>query len=358
MKIIFLLPGGGGGGSHSVVQESLGLRRLGATVGIAVKAASLPTFEQTYPELGTEGVKIGGFTDEQTLARMIDGYDLAIATSALSVQTLVAARLELGQRAPAAGYYIQDYEPLFYARGTEDWARAYASYMALPEGLLFAKTDWLRNIVFLNHGRSVAKVAPSLDHGVYYPELRAERPRIVISAMVRPKTPRRAPRRTARILEKLASAFPDAVHLIAFGGSPEDLRASGIRWSDHVDDRGVLTRQEVATVLRASDIFLDLSDYQAFGRTALEAMACGCVPVVPVLGGAREFAVPLDNAFMVDTRSDEAILAAVRIFLESSAGERRLLRRAAIMTAQNYSIQRAALSEQQLFADFIGCELS
>ncbi len=36
MRVLFILPGeGGGGGSHSVVQESHGLMRLGAEVALA-----------------------------------------------------------------------------------------------------------------------------------------------------------------------------------------------------------------------------------------------------------------------------------------------------------------------------------
>jgi hypothetical protein len=38
--------------------------------------------------------------------------------------------------------------------------------------------------------------------------------------MIRPKTPRRAPRRTARILEQIAEKFDDKVELLAFGASP------------------------------------------------------------------------------------------------------------------------------------------
>ena len=53
--------------------------------------------------------------------------------------------------------------------------------------------------------------------------------------------------------------------------------------------RGLLQREEVAALLAETDVFLDLSIYQAFGRTALEAMACGATAVVPRRGGVWEF---------------------------------------------------------------------
>ena len=57
---------------------------------------------------------------------------------------------------------------------------------------------------------------------------------------------------------------------------------------------GTLKRQEVADLLGRCDVFIDLSDYQAFGRTALEAMACGCTSVVPMHGGAEEYVLLTD----------------------------------------------------------------
>ncbi|HXS46776.1 MAG TPA: glycosyltransferase, partial [Solirubrobacterales bacterium] len=111
----------------------------------------------------------------------------------------------------------------------------------------------------------------------------------------------------------------------------------------------LLMRGEVASLLRRSDLFLDMSMYQAFGRTALEAMACGCTAVVPRLGGAWEFVVNGVNAKAVDTFApDEAVEA-----IAALAADRERLRSyqaAACRTAARYSVDRAALSEYLLFS--------
>ena len=103
------------------------------------------------------------------------------------------------------------------------------------------------------------------------------------------------------------------------------------------------------TLLGASDVFLDLSMYQAFGRTALEAMACGATAVVPRLGGVWEFLEHDVNGIAVDPFSPQqaigalAALADDRVRLEA-------LQAAARQTGAGYCIQRAALSEYLVFA--------
>ncbi len=66
-------------------------------------------------------------------------------------------------------YYVQDYEPLFAAPESSRSDRALLSYRAIPDLLLFAKTDWLCHLVSALHGVPVAKVAPSLDRELFHP---------------------------------------------------------------------------------------------------------------------------------------------------------------------------------------------
>lgn len=358
MKIIFVMPGrGGGGGTHSVVQETLGLRRLGIAASIATTTDTAEAFGALYPELEAGGLKALEFDGSESLAVVIAGSDLAIATTAPSAHLLAESlrRLEMqGQRGPRPAYYVQDYEPLFFAPGSAAWQSAWSSYAALPGALLFAKTDWLCQMLASNHGLEVRRVTASLDHELYRPDFGTFRSGTVrVSAMIRTNTPRRAPHRTARIMAQLAEMHGDQIVLTSFGSQPEDLQRWGLVLSDRIDHRGVLDRSQVAEVLRTSDLFLDLSDYQAFGRAALEGMACGCVPVLPLFGGTGEFAKDRWNALVVDTRSDEAILAAVSEFLSCSSQTRMDLRRNAISTAITYSVAQAAWSEADLFARYL-----
>jgi glycosyltransferase involved in cell wall biosynthesis len=166
--------------------------------------------------------------------------------------------------------------------------------------------------------------------------------------MVRPRTQRRRPAATLRVLERLAKELGEQAHVTTFGGSEEELEQFLGR-SPQIEHRGILSRERVADLLRQSHLFLDLSTYQAFGRSGFEAMACGCVPVLPVLGGAQEYAEDGVNALLLDVRNDDAVVDAVgRLVLDRDA--LRMLRREGIRTGERFSIERAALSIYALFA--------
>ncbi|QNM83817.1 glycosyltransferase [Sphingomonas sabuli] len=355
MRVIFVLPSaGGGGGAHSIVQEALGLNRLGVGVAIATPGNLAAQFQIRYPELARNGIGNPVYGSTEALGDIIRDYDLAIATTALSVSVVAQARDHSKNTRLKLAYYIQDYEPLFYPPGSREWTEASKSFERLKGGLLFAKTDWLCSVVEANHNIHVRRVKASIDHDVYFPVDRPLYGTMRITAMVRPKTPRRAPKRTIRILEQLAFTYGSKVEISYFGCDAEELASTGLRPSDALQPLGVLDRHQVSSTLRYSDMFLDLSDFQAFGRTGLEGMACGCVPVLPVFGGSGEYAVHGVNSFVVDTRSDDEILNAVDQFVDGRPQRRQEMRDAAIHTALDYSIARAAYSEYELFRDFIG----
>ena len=351
MRVLFILPGeGGGGGSHSVVQESHGLMRLGAEVALANTADTIDAFRWHYPELEDGRIALHPLRGWGDITPLRDAHDLVVATTAASAHALARAVKEKPKHRARLAYYIQDYEPLFRMPGIKEWDEARASYEALPNPLMFAKAAWLRRIVYDNHGRQVERVLPSLDHAIYRPALLDREPEVItISAMVRPKTPRRGPKRTVRALERIAERYGDRVRVVAFGAEPGDYDRIGVRLSDRIEDRGMLRRTDVAELLRSSDLFLDLSDYQAFGRTGVEAMACGCTPVLPVFGGADEYARHWENAIVVDPRSDEAIAAVVDAYIQAGPDVRRRLRENGVLTALDYTIEKAAFSEYQLF---------
>lgn len=348
LSIAFILPGlgvGGSGGSHSVYQEVQGMRRLGLRARILLPQSAWDRATATYADAAEV---FETFADEDDLARKAAGADVVSATHFKSVALLAGLRARRDDFLPA--YYVQDYEPFFAPHGSPSFREALDSYTAIPDCLLFAKTHWLCNIVGERHGRHVAKVEASLDEQLFHPPPSAEDDGpLRVAAMVRPRTPRRQPSLTVAVLAALARRFGDAVEVVTFGCSRDELAA--IPGSDPLlaAHRGVLKRQEVAELLRRSDVFLDMSMYQAFGRTALEAMACECTAVVPRLGGAWEFVADGVNGCAVDTLApDEAIEAVAAL-----VGDRerlRALQAAGGETAARYSVTRAALSEYLVFS--------
>ena len=353
LSVVFLLPGlahGGSGGSHSIYQEVRGLRKLGIPARIA-----LPRWDRERAAAAYEDAEeiFQTFTDEDDLAAKTADADVISATHHKSVATLRALRSARSDFLPA--YYVQDYEPFFTAPYMAE--EAIASYTALPDMLLFAKSHWLCNVVAERHGLFVEKVEASIDRELFTPgerlpapgERQIEAAPLRVLAMVRPRTARRQPLATVAVLERLLERFPAEVQASTFGCYADELREI-LPDAEHILHRhlGMLTRAQVAERLRETDVFLDMSVYQAFGRTALEAMACGATAIVPSVGGAWEFVEHGRNALAVDTFGSAGALDA----LSALVADRELLRRlqaGARATAARYSSVRAALSEYLAF---------
>jgi GT2 family glycosyltransferase/glycosyltransferase involved in cell wall biosynthesis len=351
LQIVFVLPGlgaGGSGGSHSIYQEVAGLRMLGLDAKIALWHQALDRARATYDDADEVFVT---YRDLADLAAITASADVISATHYKSA-TLVAQLRELRSDFLPA-YYVQDYEPFFTAKGSSDALEALASYTLIPDCLLFAKTHWLCNIVGQRHGVHVTKVEPSIDERVYNLSLASRRRRpgpLRVAAMVRPRTPRRQPSATVAVLERVSQTLGAGVEVTTFGCPAAELARLTSQASIVSRHRGVLARRDVAELLARTDVFLDLSMYQAFGRTALEAMACGATAVVPRLGGVWEFVEHRENAIAVDAFAPQEAVDA----LTELAGDRVLLARlqeGARARASGYSVLRAALSEYLVFAD-------
>lgn len=353
LRIAFILPGladGGSGGSHSIYQEVRGMRDLGVPARIVLPARAWEQAQATYED-AQEIFQV--FADREELALATADAEVISATHFKSVAMLTELRGLRDDFLPA--YYVQDYEPFFTEADGADLGEALASYTAIPDMLLFAKTHWLCNVVGERHGVPVAKVDPSIDERLFRPAEQSaptEDPAgpipLRVIAMVRPRTPRRQPFSTVAVLERLLRELPGEVEVRTFGCRSIEL-ARLTRSRAIVDGHlGLLTRRAVAAQLRDSDVFLDMSTYQAFGRSALEAMACGCTAVVPRIGGACQFAEHNVNALTLDTMDPDSV---ARALLELAGDRERLgqLQANALGTAARYSVERAALSEYLLF---------
>ncbi|MES2508806.1 MAG: glycosyltransferase [Pseudomonadota bacterium] len=348
MRILFLLPvQGGSGGAHSVVQEVTEMRRLGMHAHIAMKHGQVNGFVKSYADIPGSIDTFIGF-DNDNLLEIAEDFDIVVGTIYSSMSLVKRINDAIPYILPA--YYIQDYEPLFFEEGTPNWRLAHDSYTLVPSACLFAKTHWIIKEVNRHHGVLAHKVQPSIDHEVYRPQLRTRDGRIHITAMIRPQTPRRGAERTMRLFARLHGVLGNALVINLFG-CPSDLPEFELLNVDFTFvNHGLLSRTEVTRLLGKSDLFLDLSDYQAFGRTALEAMACGCAAVVPAAGGADEYARNNHNAVIVDTTDEQACFEAVYSIIDDPARLKRL-QRAGLETAAQYSVHAAAVSELLVLED-------
>jgi glycosyltransferase involved in cell wall biosynthesis len=244
-------------------------------------------------------------------------------------------RLWRDGRTRVAGYLIQDYEPWFFPETAGDQReRVRATYRLLPHRIVMS--EWLRALL-ANDGQASDKIPLGMDLGQFYPRLIPRGPRPVVLAMARPGTPRRGFPTTIAALAQVRQVRPE-VDIVLFGDRFLDRQAIPFAFRNE----GLVVRQErLAELYSEADIFLDGSEFQGFGRCALEAMACGSACVLTDLGGVLDYARHEDNALLTPPGQAEAMAAAILRLLDDAALRNRLVA-GGLKTVEAYCHRREA----------------
>lgn len=72
-----------------------------------------------------------------------------------------------------------------------------------------------------------------------------------------------------------------------------------------------LSRTQMADTFRVSQIVLSITTHDGTPNTLLEALACGCFPIVGDIPSLREWITPKVNGFLVDPQDPQALADAV-----------------------------------------------
>jgi len=149
-----------------------------------------------------------------------------------------------------------------------------------------------------------------------------------VLAMIRPSTLRRAPRLTMEVLGEVERAHRGEVEIVIFGCESEDRQFLELPRNFRWRNAGVINREQVAGLVNEVDVFVDFSEFQAQGLTAMEAMATGAAVVVPRRGGSVAFVRDGEKGLVVDTGSAGDCRAALERLVTDHALRMRLQRRA------------------------------
>ena len=115
----------------------------------------------------------------------------------------------------------------------------------------------------------------------------------------------KGPDKMIRMVHILKDRFPEIkASLLGDGYLMEECRrlsaklnlTENIRFHGHIDNP--------APFFRDSKVLLMPSRSEGMPTSMLEAMACGCVPVVSNVGNIRDIVIPYQNAFLVDDYTD------------------------------------------------------
>ena len=186
-------------------------------------------------------------------------------------------------------YFVQDFEPWFYAVGTS-YCLAEATYRfgfrAITAG------SWLAKKLSQEYGMSTDAISFSCDKTVYYPRPCDRSTRKKIFFYARPSTERRAFEIGLLALAELCRRMPNVTAVFAGG----DLSKFDIPF-DHVSE-GVVDVNRLAELFNQCDAALVLS-LTNLSLLPLEIMACG-TPVVSNSGPWVEWLLNDTNAFLAD----------------------------------------------------------
>ncbi|GAB6041087.1 glycosyltransferase [Endothiovibrio diazotrophicus] len=309
-RIAIVLPvAEAGGGANVVIQEARALAAMGIDVRLVNLEVCRQSFSVAYPELD---IPVLFAPSQEAVAGVCEGFDAVVATTYASVFWLES--LAGRENGPRLGYYIQDFEPYFWPEDSGEYRIAWDSYGAYPGQYRFTKTEWNRRELKERIGIEATVIGASCDTELFQPfpgraQAQPGRP-VRVAAMIRPSTPRRAPLRTMEVLAALVQRLGGRIEVVLFGVDEEDPAFLALPVDFAWRCVGIQTSAGLAQLFNEVDVFVDYSEFQAMGLTALEAMACGCAVVVPQRGGADSFARSGENALVVDTASVEAMIEA------------------------------------------------
>ena len=281
-----------------------------------------------------------------TADELIEGTgpcDVAVATH-FSTAAWVHELVRKGT-ARTAAYFLQDYEPWFFAEDLEAERRAVRDTYALIDHKI-VKSRWLAGLLDTD-GYTTERIPLGFDLRYFYPRPVPRPDHPVVIAMGRPRTPRRGFESVVAALAEVKAAEP-SVEIVLFG---QDL--SGVDVPFPFVAAGVVGDQnQLANLYSGATVHLDGSDFQAFGRPALESMACGTPSVLTDVGGVGDYACHEVNCLLVPPRQPHASAEAILRLLDDHALHRRL-HHAGFDTVLDYSMKQEALRTLDYFSALI-----
>lgn len=334
LRIRYIVPGlGVSGGVFGVTQLVNELRLLGVDAGIVSQKTTPQIFKWRLLHPPTI------YRDFLHLKAELPETDILVATHFLTAQHV--HDLVASGRARAAAYFLQDYEAWFFPEhDVRNREIVRSTYHLIQHKIV--KSDWLASLL-AEDGHATHKIPIGLDHGFFYPRPVPKADPPVVFAMARPATPRRGFDTLVRTFELVHTKRRDA-ELVVFG---QRIDTSKLPFPCRCE--GLLTDQErLATIYSGATVHVDTSDFQAFGRPALEAMACGVASVLTDVGGVSSYARNEENCLLVPPREPEQTADAILRLLGDAELRQRLIAEG-LRTVNQYSMHREARDTLALF---------
>lgn len=320
------------GGVYSVIQLVNSLNQLGITARIA----ALYDYPEVYNWYFSTRPMI--FSNVEQMIKNLPYSDVIVATHWTTAQWV--KKLHDKNKTSRTAYFVQDFEPDFYQENSKEREAALKSYHLIETKLV--KSGWLEELL-ADRGFESIKVPFGIDTSIFHPSNKQRDDKVTLLAMARPRTPRRGFGTICAAFEIVQKTLPHT-NIVLFG---DDLSKETLNFK--FTDAGIITDMfQLADLYRDATIFVEGSDFQAFGRTTMEAMACGTPCVVTNSGGVNEYARHEENCLMVPPKDPETLAGAIIRLIKDKDLQRTLVANA-LQTANNYSPSREAEKTLEVF---------
>lgn len=338
IRVTYVLPALGiGGGVLSVIQLVNELILL----GVEARIVTLREYPEVYNWKFLHQPIV--FSSLKELYVNFPDSDVIVATHWTTAE-LVAEQAVIQGAVPV--YFLQDYEPWFYSESDLDTRRrVVATYEMIPNKIV--KSDWLADML-KQHGHETTKIRLGMDLATFYPREVPRPEHQVVMAMARPRTPHRGFPNVIEAL-RLVKEQMSQIEIVLFG---DDLTKYKIPF-EYRHEGLVSNQQRLAEIYSTADVFLDGSDFQGFGRPALEAMACGVACVLTQVGGVTEYARHEENCLLVPPKDPEASAEAIVRVLRDPQLKKRLVTGGQV-TVRDYCHKREARETLAYFMRLLG----
>ncbi len=256
---------------------------------------------QYFIPLKTDQVYMLG--NSQTDLERVSG-DVVIATDRMSTYPVLGMR-----KFQKRFYFVQDYEPYFFARGTSSILTE-QSYTSNNDFACICASPWLKQRME-KFGNSAISFPLAVDHSVYHHINDQKRSTNVIAFYVRRSTPRRLYELGLLALRALFD-LGDNFEIITFG--EKDLPDLGIPVK--VKHAGILDAKELANLYRQCTVGFVLSGTN-YSLVPNEMMACG-LPVVDIDAEHTRLSYQEGTAVLAEPTPTELAKALDRLLNDAS----------------------------------------
>jgi len=160
-------------------------------------------------------------------------------------------------------------------------------------------------------------------------------------------------RDVVRVFAGIRRELPATLVLVGDGPDRDAAEQEADRLKLGRDVRFLGKVDNVADILRGSDLFLLPSETESFGLAALEAMACAVPVLASAVGGLPEVVVDGETGFLTPPGDIDAMIAhGVRALRDGALHAR--LRDAAARRALEFAADRVVPRYEQLYQDVLG----